>query len=81
MLAAKSGDPKVAIVSPCLRDRYSTQQNKRDATIEQVTIPEHHEELIGAETIYGLNTILQYYDLEPLTDQYVEKLFESQQTT
>lgn len=66
---------------PVIHELLRTELNKRDATIEQVTIPEHHEELIGAETIYGLNTILQYYDLEPLTDQYVEKLFASQQPT
>jgi hypothetical protein len=66
---------------PVIHELLQTELTKRDATIEQVTIPDHHEELIGAETIYGLNTILEYYDLEPLTDQYIEKLLASQQPT
>lgn len=66
---------------PVIHQLLETELHKREATIEQVTIPAHHEELIGAETIYGLNTILEHYDLEPLSDQYIEDLLTAQQPT
>lgn len=66
---------------PVIHELLRTELHKRNATIEQVTIPDHHEDQIGAETIYGLNTILEYFDLEPLSDQYIEKLLASQQPT
>jgi hypothetical protein len=82
---ARSIPPGTHVISgeqhPVMHELLRTESNKREATIEQVTIPDHHEELIGAETIYGLNTILEYYDLEPLTDQYIEELLASQQPT
>lgn len=64
-----------------IHELLKTELHKRDVTIEQVTIPDRHDGLIGAETIYGLNTILNYYDLEPLSDQYIEQMLASQQPT
>jgi len=64
-----------------IHELLETELHKRGATIEQVTIPAHHDDQIGAETIYGLNTILEYYDLEPLSDQYIQDLLTAQQPT
>lgn len=49
--------------------QYLTEEiEARGATIEQVDIPERHRDLIGAETVYALNHVLEFLDEQPLSD-------------
>lgn len=41
---------------------------RRDATIEQVSIPEHHRGLLGAETVHALDTVLTALDEPPIPE-------------
>lgn len=64
---------------PVIHEYLHTELRKRDATLEQVEIPEAHQNLIGAETIYGLNTILTHFDQEPLPETRITELLARQQ--
>lgn len=64
---------------PVIHEYLQAELMKRDATITQVEIPDEHQSLIGAETIHALNTILEYYDRRPLSDQRIEELLARQQ--
>lgn len=51
-----------------INDYLTEEIEARGATVEQVEIPDHHRDLIGAETVHALNHVLEYLDEPPLPD-------------
>jgi hypothetical protein len=53
---------------PEIHEYMRREIESRGETIEQVAIPEKHRGLTGAETVHGLNHILEYFDEPPLPE-------------
>jgi hypothetical protein len=54
-------------------DRYLREEiEARGATYSTVPVPSHHEHLIGAETVHGVNEILRVVDEPPIPDSELE---------
>ncbi|MEF8814264.1 MAG: Mur ligase [Halovenus sp.] len=51
-----------------IRDYLEAELDRRDATITHVDIPSKHEDLPGAEIVYGINPVLRAVDEPPLDD-------------
>ena len=57
---------------------YLTEEvEARGATIEQVDVPDHHRDLIGAETVHALNHILTHLDEPPLPDAELQRMLDT----
>jgi hypothetical protein len=57
---------------PDLHEYMREEIEARGATIEQVSIPERHRGLLGAETVHAVNTTLAAIDKEPVPDAELE---------
>ena len=64
---------------PVIHDYLKESVERRGATIEQVEIPEHHEGMIGAETVHAIDAVLEAVDEEPLPDGKIEEFIEETQ--
>ncbi|WP_121744102.1 Mur ligase family protein [Natronorubrum halophilum] len=46
------------------------------ATISHVDVPDEHSDLPGAETVYGINNVLEAIDEPPLSDRAIDDMLE-----
>ena len=79
---ARTLPPDTHVVSgelhPVLHEYMREEIEDAGATMEQVTIPEDQRGRIGAETVYAVNDVLRYLDMDPVPDgqlnQYLDAI-------
>lgn len=62
---------------PLLHDYLEREIEKVGGTIKQVTVPDEHAALIGAETIHAVDEILEYFEIESLPEDEVNGYLEA----
>lgn len=60
-----------------IHDYLQEEIEARGGTIEQVTVPEHHRHLTGAETVHALNHVLEYFDQPLLPETEVQAMLDA----
>jgi hypothetical protein len=58
---------------PVIHDYLREEIEARGATISKVPVPERHREMIGAETVHGVNEILRVLDEPPISDEEIDR--------
>lgn len=66
---------------PVIYDYLESEVTSAGATIEQVTVPEEHTDLLGAETVHAVNHTLRAVDESPLPDEEIESYLTQIQPT
>ena len=64
---------------PAIHDYLREEIEKRGGTISQVSIPEHHQGLISAETVYALNEVLESLDEPALSTERIDEYLQQAQ--
>ena len=64
---------------PVIHDYLEESIERRGATIEQVEIPERHEDMLGAETAHAINAVLEAVDEPPLPEEKIDGFIEGMQ--
>ncbi|MFA1612155.1 Mur ligase [Halobellus rubicundus] len=59
-----------------IHDYLEDEIEARGGTIEQVSVPDRHRSLTGAETIHALNHVLDYLDEPPIPDAELDAMLE-----
>jgi len=62
---------------PDLREFLRAETERRGATFEQVSIPDRHRGMLGAETVHALNPTLAALDEDPVPDAELDAYLES----
>lgn len=62
-----------------LHEYLREEVEKRGGTIEQVSIPDRHRGLLGAETVHALDAVLKSFDLRGLSDAQLDSYLEGAQ--
>ncbi|WP_071391272.1 hypothetical protein [Haloprofundus marisrubri] len=64
---------------PVLHEYLREEVERRGATIEQVSIPERHRRLLGAETVHALDAVLRSFGLRGLSDAQLDSYLDGAQ--
>jgi gamma-polyglutamate synthase len=62
---------------PVLHEYMHREIEQRNGTLTQVSIPERHQGLIGAETMHAVNETLRFLELDPLPAAELEAYLDS----
>ncbi|WP_202593527.1 hypothetical protein [Halococcus sediminicola] len=57
--------------NPVLLEYMREEIKQQGATMQAVTIPEHQQGRIGAETVYACNDVLRHLDMEPIPEDHL----------